>query len=161
MPTDFLAVFLALTKARVRFVVAGGLAVLLHGHDRLTADIDIALDLSADSVRAAVTALTNIGYRPLAPVDPLRLADAPTRTGWRRERHMQVFSFWDSTHTKPTVDVFLEPPLPFEELWADATSVPFSGMTIRIASVPHLIRMKETAGRPQDLADIERLKSRE
>jgi hypothetical protein len=35
--------------------------------------------------------------------------------------------------------------------------VPFGGMTIRIASVPHLIHMKQTAGRPQDLADIERL----
>lgn len=157
MPTDFLAVFAALTQANVRFVVAGGLAVVLHGHDRLTADIDIALDLSTESVRTAVRALTSIGYRPLAPVDPQSLADAATRAAWQRERNMQVFSFWDSTNTKPTVDIFLEPPLPFDELWAKAISVPFGGMTIRIASVPHLIHMKHVAGRPKDLADIERL----
>jgi hypothetical protein len=30
-------------------------------------------------------------------------------------------------------------------------------LAIRVASVLHLIRLKEIAGRPQDLADIERL----
>jgi hypothetical protein len=33
-----------------------------------------------------------------------------------------------------------------------------AGMTLRIASIPHLIRMKQHAGRPQDIADMEVLR---
>jgi hypothetical protein len=161
MPTDFQAVFVALAQANVRFVVAGGLAVVLHGHDRLTADIDLALDLTTESVQAAVTALTRIGYRPLAPVDPMQLADGESRAEWKRERNMVVFSFWDSSNTKPTVDIFLEPPLPFEELWNDSVPVSLGGVTVRIVSLSHLIRLKTDSGRPRDLADIAHLRERE
>jgi hypothetical protein len=161
MPTDFTAVFAALVGAHVRFVVAGGLAVVMHGRDRLTADIDIALDLSTESVRAAVAALTGIGYLPMAPVDPMKLADAATRARWRRDRNMVVFSFWDSTNTKPTVDIFLESPIPFEEMWNDAMTAPFGEVKVRIVSLAHLIRLKQASGRPQDLADVEYLQARE
>lgn len=43
---------------------------------------------------------------------------------------MRVFSYWDSTGKRPTIDIFIASPIAFEEL----------------------------AGRPQDLADIERLR---
>jgi hypothetical protein len=70
MPTDFIGPFAILAAARIRFVLVGGLARVLHGLDRLTADLDLVIDLSADSAQAAVQALTVAGYRPLAPVDP-------------------------------------------------------------------------------------------
>jgi len=47
--------------------------------------------------------------------------------------------------------------LAFEDLWSRADTVRLSGRAIRIASVEDLIRMKRTAGRPQDAIDIERL----
>lgn len=159
MPTDFIALFSVLTAARIRFVVVGGLAVLLHGLDRLTADVDLVIDLSTDAALEAVRALTKAGYRPLAPVDPAGLADSDRRTEWQTQRGMQVFSFWDSTNTRPTVDVMLSSAVPFEELWAEAVSVQIASTEARIASIPHLIRLKAAAGRPQDLADIERLRA--
>jgi hypothetical protein len=68
MPTDFIGLFTLLAAARIRFVVVDGLALLLHGLDRLTADVDLAIDLSADATHDAVRALTSGGYRPMAPV---------------------------------------------------------------------------------------------
>ena len=97
----------------------------------------------------------------LAPVDAMRLADADQRASWRRDQNMQVFSFWDTANTKPTVDIFIEPAIPFEELWRDATPMLLGGITVRVASVAHLVHMKRLAGRPQDLADIERLRPQE
>jgi hypothetical protein len=108
----------------------------------------------------AVRALTAAAYRPLAPVDPLALADPEQRRQWQAMRGMQVFSFWDSTNTRPTVDVMLDPIVPFDELWAQAQLVQIGGLDVRLASIPHLIRLKETAGRPQDLADLERLRAK-
>jgi hypothetical protein len=160
MPTDFIGLFAILAAARVRFVLVGGLALVLHGLDRLTADVDLVIDLSAESARAAVQALTAAGYRPLAPVDPLALADPAQRLEWQSVRNMQVFSFWDSSNARPTVDVMLEPQIPFEDPWAEATLVNIGGHEIRIASIEHLIVMKEAAGRAQDLADLERLRAR-
>jgi hypothetical protein len=106
MPTDFIGLFAVLAAARIRFVVVGGLAVLLHGVDRLTADVDLVIDFSTAAVQDAVTALTAAGYRPMAPVDPLSLADPGQRREWQALRHMQVFSFWDRTNTRPTVDIW-------------------------------------------------------
>jgi hypothetical protein len=160
MPTDFIGLFTLLAAARIRFVVVGGLAVLLHGLDRLTADVDLVIDLSMDAAAAAVRALTQGGYRSLAPVDPLLLADPAQRHAWQTTRGMQVFSFWDSTNTRPTVDVMLAPVTSFEDLWAEAKVVEVGGVQVRIASVRHLISMKEAAGRPQDLADLERLRGK-
>jgi len=75
-------------------------------------------------------------------------------------RGMQVFSFWDSTNTRPTVDVMLDPIVPFDELWAEAQLVQIGGIDVRLASIRHLIRLKEAAARPQDLADLERLRAK-
>jgi hypothetical protein len=56
-----------LDAAAVRFVVAGGLAVVIQGHARLTVDIDLVLDLETENVRRAIDALTARGLRPLLP----------------------------------------------------------------------------------------------
>jgi hypothetical protein len=160
MPTDFIGLFAILAAARVRFVLVGGLALVLHGLDRLTADVDLVIDLSPESARAAIQALTAAGYRPLAPVDPIALADPAQRHEWQSVRHMQVFSFWDSANTRPTVDVLLAPPVPFDDLWAWAAVISIGGQEVRVASIEHLIRMKASAGRAQDLVDIERLQAK-
>lgn len=160
MPTDFIGLFTLLAAARIRFVVVGGLALLLHGLDRLTADVDLAIDLSTDAALEAVRALTKGGYRSMAPVDPVSLANPELRREWQATRNMKVFSFWDTANTRPTVDVMLAPVVSFDELWADAALTSIGGVEVRIASVQHLIRMKEAAGRPQDLADLERLRAK-
>ena len=93
MPVDFIGLFTLLIEARVRFVVVGGLALLLHGLDR------------------------------------------------------------------PTVDVMLDPVVKFSDLYQAATVITIGGAPVRVASIPHLITLKEAAGRPQDHADIERLRA--
>ncbi len=158
MPTDFHGLFMTLEAHKLRYVVVGGLALVLHGVDRLTADIDLAVDLAPDAAAGMIDALMTAGYRPAAPVDAKLFADPATRASWRRERGMRVFSLWDTTGKRPTIDIFTESVIPFEDLWRDASAIEIAeGVAIRVASVPHLIRLKQIAGRPQDLADIERL----
>ena len=73
---------------------------------------------------------------------------------------MQVFSLWDSTGRRPTIDLFTDSVIPFEDLWKDASKIEIAQeLAIRVASIPHLIQLKEIAGRPQDIADIERLRA--
>jgi predicted nucleotidyltransferase len=74
-----------------------------------------------------------------------------------REKHRRAFSLIDPANPMRVVDLLLEYPVPFEELWAHSREVSIQATRIRIASVDHLIALKRQAGRPQDFADIEQL----
>lgn len=155
----FEPVFAALAGAGVRFVVVGGVAVVLHGHPRMTADLDLVIDLATDPAARAIDALVRLGMEPRLPVDPRSFADARVRQGWIVERHLTVFTMIDPTDPLLEVDLFAEHPLPFEELWEQATTMPLEGLSIRVASIEHLITMKRAVGRPQDLADVAALEA--
>lgn len=150
-------VFAALNAANVRYVVVGGVAVVLHGHLRMTIDLDLVVDLAADQASAAVAALTALGLQPRLPVAAIDFADASKRQTWVDERNLQVFSFYDADDPMREVDVFATEPLPIDELLAEATVLTIGGVAVPVASRRHLVAMKRSAGRPQDLADIDAL----
>ena len=145
--------------AGVRYVVVGGLAVVLHGHARLTADVDIVVDLSPDEAAKAIRALESLGLKPRSPVRAAEFADASVRRSWIEQKGMRVFSMWDPSNPLREVDVFAEHPLPFEELYTRAELVRLGRTEIRVASIADLIKMKKMAGRPEDLTDIEALQA--
>jgi predicted nucleotidyltransferase len=150
--------FETLNASGARYVVIGGLASLLHGVGRTTTDVDICLDFATDSVLPAIDGLSASGYRPTAPVNVHDLANVQARARWQHDNSMVVFSLWDANNRQPTLDIMLDPVVPFPELWRDALTVPMSGTAIRIASIAHLMQLKQHAGRPQDLADIDALR---
>jgi hypothetical protein len=152
-----LDVLAALEAAGVRAVVVGGVAVVLHGHPRLTVDLDLVLDLARDNVAAALQVLTAQGLVPRLPVAAQAFADPVTRARWVADRALTVFSLHDPDNPLREVDLFAEEPLPFDELWADSQVVEVAGVGVRVASIDHLIMLKRRAGRPQDLADIDAL----
>jgi hypothetical protein len=76
------AIVQALNGASVRYLVAGGLAVVAHGYVRFTADLDLIVDLEPANVARAVAALETLGYRPRAPVAFAEFADPQKRTQW-------------------------------------------------------------------------------
>ena len=155
--TIFEPLLAALTSSGTRFVVVGGVAVVLHGHPRFTADLDVALDLSADDPLRAVEAMTSVGLVPLMPVDARDFADPAIRARWVKTQHLVVFSLADPDDPFRRVDIFAEDPIPFEDLWARALEVQLGTVSVRVAALDDLITMKRAAGRTQDLADVEAL----
>ncbi len=142
----FEPIFEALEKSGVRYVVVGGVAVVLHGYARLTADLDLVVDWSSPNAAAAISALAALGLKPRAPVDPMGLVDSKTRSSWAEEKGMMVFSFVDSNIPLFAVELFLEPPLPFEELWSRSRVTDIGAVKVRIAGIPDLISLKTRAG---------------
>ncbi|MGI8875768.1 MAG: DUF6036 family nucleotidyltransferase [Egibacteraceae bacterium] len=144
----------ALEAAEVRAVVVGGVAVVLHGHVRMTADLDLVLDLQRDNVLAALGVLQDQGLRPRLPVPPEQFAEPDIRKRWVRTQQLTVFSLHDPNDPRREVDLFAESPVPFDDLWRDSTLRRLGSTDVRIASIEHLLHMKRVVGRPKDLEDI-------
>lgn len=153
----FEPILAALERASVRYVVVGGVATVLHGYARLTADLDLAIDLEGNRPAAAVEALTSLGLLPLLPVSAESFANPDLRRSWVEDRNLKVFSFHDPANPMVQVDLFAENPIPFEDLWDRSVRVKLGSQLARIAGIDDLIAMKRAAGRPQDLSDIEAL----
>ncbi len=152
-------VYAAFAEANVRYVVVGGMAVVMSGHVRATVDLDVVVDLDPDAASRAMQALSSLGLLPRVPVAAQDFADPAVREGWIRDKHMQVLSFYDPEHLAREVDVFVAYPLDFELLVAAAVPVRTGAAAVPVASKGHLIEMKRAAGRPRDLEDIEALQA--
>lgn len=153
----FEPLFAALNKGQVRYVVVGGVATVLHGHARLTADVDLVIDLDPAECRLALGVLARLGFQPRLPVDALDFCDPARRRSWIEEKGMRVFSLVDPENPLRAVDLFAEHVLDFEELWLRSEEIPLRGISVRVASIAHLIELKRLAGRPKDLEDVKRL----
>ena len=155
----FEAVAKALDSAGVRYLVAGGLAVNAHGYVRLTVDIDLVIALDADNIRQTFAALAEIGYHPSVPIDADAFARPEQRERWRNEKGMQVLNFQSDVFPGTSVVVFVSEPFDFtHEYDVSMRGELLPGVQVCFVSISTLIRMKQAAGRPRDLDDIEHLK---
>jgi predicted nucleotidyltransferase len=155
---SFDAVARALSEANVPFLVVGGIAVIHHGYGRLTQDVDLVIRLEPGVILRAFRALAGIGYHPAVPITAEQFADPALRGRWKREKGMKVLKFWSDLHRETPLDVFIDEPFDFASEYAAADvreSLP--GLPVRIVILSTLLAMKQTANRPQDIADIDEL----
>jgi len=150
-------IFKALADAEVEYVVVGGLAVIMHGYLRATADLDLAIGLSPQNAGRGMQTLASIGLQPRLPVPIQDFADAAKREDWLQHRNMLVFPLWDPSNPLRSVDVFINEPIPFDALRRDAVHKDYDGVDVPVASIDHLIEMKQRAARARDLDDIDKL----
>ncbi len=157
---QFRTLIAALNQADCRYLVVGGFAVVAHGYLRLTGDIDLVLDLEEPVAAGAVLrVLETLGYRPRAPVPWTDYLDPDKRRRWRDEKDMVVFSAYGSGPYGATLDLFLETPFPFKPAWEERTDLDIgSGVIAHFVDFSRLCAMKEQAGRPKDLDDLENLR---
>lgn len=150
-------VLAALNDAGVRYVVVGGVAVVLHGVLRTTADLDLVIQLDPDNVRRGLEALGRLGYRPRAPVPLESFADEETRRSWIEDKGMAVFSLWHPDGGTFEVDLFIAEPFDFDAVHARAPRLALDRTDVVVVAQADLIELKRASGRHQDLADIEAL----
>lgn len=153
------SVFKALNDAQVKYLIAGGIAVNIHGYQRMTADLDVVIRLDSNNINNAMEALKSLGYVPLVPVDVSDFADPDIRNNWIKTKNMQVLSLQSQKYQETTIDIFVSEPFDFEEEYSNATEVELApDIKFGIVGISTIIKMKENTGRAKDLDDIEHLK---
>jgi hypothetical protein len=156
-PIDLARVLEALAGHQVDFVVIGGFAVIAHGSQRLTRDLDIVIDTRVANCRRLLAALVELEamhrlssgrWTKLSPrADPKWLAKEnhlfETRAGG-----IDVMNRLDGVPT-------------WKEARPRALEAEAFGQTVLILDKDTLIKSKLAAGREQDLADVAELNQAE
>jgi len=158
MQLDF---FRVLEENKVRYLVAGGVAVVLHGFLRATADLDLMISFQPDNVGAFLKTVKAFEYRPRVPVPLEAFASEIERLRWKTEKGMLVFTLYHPTRHQDVIDVFTHEPVPFEEAYARRRVFEAQGVPISVVGLDDLVRMKTLAGRRQDHEDIKALRDLE
>ena len=147
-----------MNAAGVRYLVVGGLAVLAHGYLRVTRDLDLVIALDGNNPKKALELFERLGYRPNIPVDLMDFADPEKRRTWQQEKGMQVYQLVSEQLMDCPVDLFVEEPFAFSDMFAERVEYELGvGTVIAVVGLQHLRAMKLQAGRPRDLLDLEEL----
>ena len=142
---QLLPVFASFESRKVRYLVIGGVAVIYYGVNRLTNDLDILIEPTAENARGLLAGLeeARFGSAALTNVEELLKTDI---TILKDRVRIDIF-----THT---------PGVTFSEAWDRREVFIYEGVPVNIIARADLLAAKRAAGREVDLEDIRRLESR-
>jgi predicted nucleotidyltransferase len=153
---DIRGILVELTREDVEFVVIGGVAVGFHGYVRATKDVDIVPAPDSENLEKLARVLRGLDAEVEGahefpedelpdPLDPevLRLGG-----NWVLRTRLGRFD----------VMQWIGEDALWERLAPAAVRADVDGLAIRIVSYDDLVALKEMAGRPEDLTDLQRLR---
>jgi hypothetical protein len=150
---DPVALLRVLDEHGVEFVVIGGVAARLQGAPILTQDVDVTPATDAGNLERLAEALRSLHARLRTPSDPDGVEfplEARFLTGARS---------WTLVSDVGDVDLVFEPAGTngYGDVIADADRLTVAEdppLTVHVASLTTVIRLKEAAGRDKDLAAL-------
>lgn len=155
---EFFELLKSIVNSGVRFLVVGGIAVNLHGIERPTKDIDLVVYLEKKNLLKFLRLMACLGFKPRVPVNATDFADSKKRQDWIKNKNMVVFSFYHEQDIMKVIDVFVRHPLPFAAMYRRRELIQVDQIKIPVIGIMDLIKLKQKAGRMQDLSDISALK---
>lgn len=153
---DIPGILAELNRERVEFLVIGGVAVGFHGYVRATKDVDIVPAPDSENLERLAGLLSRLdaeiegadefeeGELP-DPLDPDALA---LRGNWVLRTRLGRFDIMQWIGEEAL----------WERLAPSALDVEVDGLRIKVVNYEDLVMLKEMAGRPEDLTDLQRLR---
>src|SRR3954470_6182830 len=114
---------MTLTEYGVKFVVGGGVAWALQGVERVTLDLDIAVELTRENLTHLREAVEKLGLHSRVPVSLLDIGDPEFVRSMLTEKGALVFSLEDFSKPLRRLDIFLGPTLSYQRLIEGANSL--------------------------------------
>ncbi len=149
----FFAIIRRLSEEKVKYIVIGGVAAIIHGVPRATFDLDIVIDFSRQNVKKFNKILDEFNLLPLVPILPIDLADEKKRREWVRRKNAKVINFRDPKNIY-SVDVVLI----YDYKKLKKTEIVVEEVRFNVIDKDTLIELKRKAGRDIDIRDIRNLK---
>ena len=137
-------VFKALNKKRIKYLVLGGIAVNLYGLRRLTRDLDLMIDLSAENLDKFIRIIENLGYK--------------TKVRKNKWSILTAIAFQKVIDEFDRIDVFLKNPIDFKKAYKKRKVFRIDNTRIPCVSLEDLICLKSKGNRIRDWIDVGSLK---
>jgi len=153
----FEKVFKNLNKAKIKYLVVGGVAVNLHGYVRFTGDLDILVLLEEPNLEKISKVMKKLGYSERLPVSVMSLKDEDQVKEWLEKKNMKAFTFHPPKNNPLQIDIIIEESLKFNQVSKDKVTKRIDNVSIPLVSIDQLIKMKRKAHRQQDITDLEAL----
>lgn len=153
---DIRGILEALAREGVEFLIIGGVAVGFHGYVRATKDVDVVPAPDPENLARLARALEALdaqiegaedfeaGELP-DPLDPEALA---LGGNWVMRTRLGRFD----------VMQWIGKDALWETLSPAAIEAEIGGLTVKVVNFEGLVALKENAGRPEDLIDLQRLR---
>jgi predicted nucleotidyltransferase len=153
---DIRGIFEALKREGVEFLVIGGVAVGFHGFVRATKDVDIVPSPDLENLTRLAGLLVTLGaqiegaeeFKGEELPDPLDPGALALGGNWVLRTRLGRFDIMQWIGDSPL----------WEKLSPTAIEAEIGGCPVKFASYESLVALKEQAGRPQDLIDLQRLR---
>lgn len=140
---DFREFVELLDRYEVAYLVVGGYAVAFHGHPRYTKDIDIWIHAEEANVERLLQALIEFGFGSL---------------GLKKEDFLQPEQVIQLGYPPNRIDLLTSlPAVDFSTCLRSAEELEIGSTHVHFIGLDDLRKCKRAAGRPQDLADLDRL----
>ncbi len=159
MTNHLIEILLALSRGGVKYLVCGGVALVLHGVERMTMDIDLSVSLDEDNLKRLLQIMKELRLVPRVPVPAESLLDPVKRKLMIEEKGALVFTFLDTENPFRQIDIFLGNQALYKDLIPNAVIVEIQGEAVPVACPADLIKMKQAVAPPRskDRWDIEEL----
>ena len=144
---DYRDMLSAFTDAGVEYLVIGAYALAAHGHPRATGDLDLWVRPTPDNAEQVMTALSAFG----APLMEMSREDFETP-----DTVLQIGVSPRRIDILTTIEG-----VRFDDAWPGRVEIEVEDVPVSVIGREHFIQNKEALGRPQDRADVERLRKDE
>lgn len=143
LPDDFRDFLRCLNARSVRYLVLGGHAVSFHGYPRFTHDIDLFVYPERGNAESLLQALSDFGFGAIQMSADEFLRPVTVVLG-RAPFEIDLMTYIKGVN--------------LEEAWNDRRAGTLDGLPVPFIAKHHLIENKLAVGRPEDLADVSRLR---
>jgi hypothetical protein len=120
----------------------------------MTADIDIILDFEEVNLLKFEDITKLISYTAVLPFSIKQMVNKEVRSSFIKEKNLIAYSYFNNLKNVMSLDVLVDVPIPFNELWDKREVRTSFDFKINIVSINDLIQLKKYSNRKQDNDDI-------
>jgi hypothetical protein len=142
---EHIEILALMLRHKVKFLLIGGYAVIIHGYRRTTGDMDLWLEPTNENKKQFLLVLQDLGIED-EDIEVLKEIDF--------SKH-QVFSFGEEPQKIDFITYINQ--VAFEEAYANKTVADFENLLLPVLNLRELILSKMNTGRKKDESDVEEL----
>lgn len=151
-------IFRELNKAKVKYLVVGGVAVNLYGYLRFTGDLDLLLTLNKENLSKMDKIMKKLKYSERLPVSIFALSDEKQMKKWLKEKNLRAYTFNPPKNNPLQIDIIIEDSLKFGSYEKKKNVKMMGSLKIPVVSIEDIIKMKKRANREKDILDLKVIK---